>query len=1671
MSFLLQCLKGSQTLLHHYYPDITSTISDLENKIGKGLGVTGFAQAIGIVRDGLQGYESGLREKTEEVNRYLKILYNSVSDVEIDNFVSGQKGKKLQEQWETWKSTVERLNAEVRRITDTDINALDDSLKAQIAHEYRPLSAAVGVLVRAARDEFVQGQAKKFDTELEVQQTHIVGTITDGCDRLEKMLEGGFNDILNETHRLSDKRKEHFENISQRLKDTRVALFDYFDTTYKAEVETQFTIIDGQMTQINPNKPGPNRSELKKKFSELTATVEKIGRDLDGEADKLGEWKEAAERVVENAMTRCEDIVDKLNGTGDKGAKGEKKNVTEAARSLQITAHDLYSNASEAKRQLDDLVKSVPTTIAKQVRELIAQDLQEVKNKCKQWVMQYFTGLGTVKWENVKINTGGTVSVDALDSVSAQLQAWIKDFSTHNTYNAEFRDTIKAFKNLKYTYKTLKSKLATAFQAIGEDAGTKIDTAYKLIEGEDSQLMPRFNTDQGNAIKKHIEKFETHAINGLKDIDYKDTDGKSSHFHRKTFTNLYDNVTRALEAFTKAVGKLVKDGGNNTVDTYLTDLRGMIRSHIKNVHLEGAYLPAPPSKVPGLEKIKDDIEKLIGEKETKKQKESLKAVVTTASTEIGNIIADLEKLPQLVNAKKEAAAYLMDNLKTNLDKNLNAISSALTAAEIDFINAIKAAINSVHKVYTASSKAVAELRNSLLSQVNSSFSILTDDIQRLFAEGHRADLRALKTLITETNTKISDIIDTNKRTGIKGFLKTVSGVAADGTLDTFSTKLGALISTLHQSAKEKRFSNLADNFREYVIQILQYAGKDMKRVSKDPSVETYYDKLRDIFDKLRDLLTHLGKTDRKYSFDNEFVKSLAALKTSLRSLSPLKFGAISYPALDCLKDGLERFTEQLDKAYINAYEGHTDKIDFENLVKTIKASTSAKQGDTKEELSSDGKNCANIFLTCLPTLFEKLYHVFSTAKGNNALRDFMEKSGYLIENLINKDDTGIRVTGKLFDGFNKYGEFNKDPEKAESLDDCVEDFRKQDGPLVKLFNQLNTYYEVCHLKHNGSPKYPCSIRDMLSYFCGLPHTNVYTQIEKYCTDTLNEKDKATGRFPNRDDEVINRILDSNLRDSLSLTCKYAYTSLVAIQGHGHGFDQADYPYACNFRDNSRGFYYPQKVPELLHILKDICRRVLRQFTFLRGRCRANSQMRGWRECHYGRDVGGSSWDCNDRQCANLACPLSPNQKGNQRANQSTNQICEQHPKCGVKSPLQAHLTDSLPGCLPHKLTSVGCSSKCLSCPKGSPGQQCITPMGFWDLSNAGSVTRKGSDLYNVLATFCHNANSPLCALLWCLLCLNPYPPSSLGDMFALYCNAMQAWHSTEYGHSALHKSKINGSIGNSFPFETSLHNDYSAESLTDALYNLHCANGDHNGDPNDNNHCGLQSLSTMPNTKDSMQCSVKGSTCGPYLQPLSFHSYHTFAPKHAGMYLSWIAYLTWNFWILLNELLNSFKNISCKSLGCSSCNCAPGKHGIYDTEKSKESCHCDSIVDCQGSLNTFYKYGLTYRVPKELMKSPTKKTCDDFVNQLTKVLNSQYFITLFDEIDKFFYCIRSPFMLTLLTLWSLSLLYLLHIAVLRLDVLRIRSHLRSPSSHRIAAQSLLAAARLKALANIKYFSP
>ncbi|CDR71549.1 hypothetical protein, conserved, partial [Babesia bigemina] len=209
--------------------------------------------------------------------------------------------------------------------------------------------------------------------------------------------------------------------------------------------------------------------------------------------------------------------------------------------------------------------------------------------------------------------------------------------------------------------------------------------------------------------------------------------------------------------------------------------------------------------------------------------------------------------------------------------------------------------------------------------------------------------------------------------------------------------------------------------------------------------------------------------------------------------------------------------------------------------------------------------------------------------------------------------------------------------------------------------------------------------------------------------------------------------------------------------------------------------------------------------------------------------------------------------------------------------------------------------------------------------------------------------------------------------------------------------------------------------------------------------------------------------CAPYLSSVCSDFYHYLAIKHADLYLSWAVYLPWTLYKYLKSLLDAFCNISCKDWECSRCThgdkCKPGKHGVG------YSCTCKALVHCRGVMSTFYSYGFAFGNPQTLLATDGRRYCHSFYNQLNNVLNSVCFKDLLQKCDEFIFTIRQPFIWLNVALWSLSLFYLICVMVGRLDVLHIRSHLRTPSSHRITAQSLLAAAQVGRLAKISYLQP
>ncbi|GBE62918.1 hypothetical protein, conserved [Babesia ovata] len=812
---------------------------------------------------------------------------------------------------------------------------------------------------------------------------------------------------------------------------------------------------------------------------------------------------------------------------------------------------------------------------------------------------------------------------------------------------------------------------------------------------------------------------------------------------------------------------------------------------------------------------------------------------------------------------------------------------------------------------------------------------------------------------------------------------------------------------------------------------------------------------------------------------------LEKLKTSVESLHSTNFGNPAYPVLDAFPKSLVKFVEQLERGYVSTFSGRVFlhdlvKTETKNPVDPKQTGTKAVQPDeNKYTLTEYGEKCAKIILTILNMLNSDLNVLKNTCKNissssqinkSSHLGDLLTSYGYRVSD---KD----KQNGELQDKSECKGSHVSDKMREaipnanmEHLTKCLSDDTKKPGAqkspcnlldiLSCLFTHLSEYNKVGHIATFSAKRTPCSVYEMLSWCCGLEYNSAYSKMQQHCKTWLEREEKkekqekerveAKGEtYKPKNDTAFKSILSKLANRGLPQLFVNSRSILTTILGTG----DAETVYASDFANNKLNLKYPTSGEECLNTLLDILRRLFPPLRYMHYRCNLRAKHYGWDNCQYGKNIPTTKWPCNVHSADKSTC--QPNCQANDQ------------PNCQPTSPLQCYLTDSLLGHLPHDVTSIGCKTICNTCPKSMPGMPCITPMGFRGFS---SSTRRGTELCKVLDKIFDDAD------LISLFSLVAKTPSTLPEHFGFVLSLVNDWHES----TKLTKNIVQTAFKKSIS-DVSISLYENVGTLTDALRDAygssqsnHESNKHEDNDTIDGNDDVLKKRD-VSSLSMTIACSGQNVHCAPYLVTLCHDAYYYLNTSHSNTYLSWAVYLPWAFYQYLKNLYDTFCAINCQDWGCRGClrgdKCKTGKHGVVDKDNASAICQCPSLVQCKGVLATLYTYGFTFGNAARLNSKGAAMKCSDFCTQLYDVLHSSYFRKLFDECDNFLKEIRWPFMLTLLALWSLSLLYLLHIVVVRLDVLRIRSHLRSPSSHRIAAQSLLAVAKVGKIANVKYFSP
>ncbi|GBE60006.1 hypothetical protein, conserved [Babesia ovata] len=1468
---------------------------------------------------------------------------------------------------------------------------------------------------------------------------------------------------------------------------------------------------------------------------QIRKPINEINTDLKAHMELLNDWIQKAADVVQKGIEKCEEILKRVDKKDHRSITNSANKLKEKARALLAaysTAHQrvrelvnitvpaaLQELEGEMTRDLLSLQQSIASELkahAKSILGTVKYDVENILNGdppnqgkglkgIESAVKAYAEKFGSEQFDGTMQRWVGEILKE--NELSGRLNTYVQDnpvkqgvkFIKHNRDTGKFQIEEEG---IAMVARVIKDKIIVQLKG-GEfqEAQQKID---QLAKDDSNEKIKGYVDSVKTICQKFSEKVAENFPGNVRQIA---SDIKRDLFNNKIKRPDPDHLTWAVE---RILEKLVITG---------KEAARQLQSLLLNPQLVGNAGDFTIAKE--LDKVAEKTRKLhknLGDAAPRDGDSSGKfsALVDGVATEVKRTIPDKILLDtQMQNYKRKTAENADSQYRTLLKKHIPEVLNAFKDnVDSEGNGVVSKTISNVQQRFDTISKELAEITSMFNANNTGGFresdnkgvKTLLIELRKGLGNGE-GTWRTAKNGLTEIKGRLAHLQNTTLTTllqAAKNFYtdviqaeatKTTADIEAyviqevketteeiqKKTQHDYYQKISRMFKEVHHNVEiEIGNINIAikedlnagpkgllrrmrggleasgspnsapNKLKELKLEDVKEPKKQVKTAAQ-PFIREDNDMsyaVNKIHDHLTKLLTHLNNNEnRKYNFDHEFLGLNDSLTNALKIFTPAKLsGIFNAPLIDALRAGLTEFCAQLGHAYVNKYSGEDWK-------------------------KNHADKYAKIMLTSTSTLYEELYHLFYNSSKNwrqlkidgpeksNALREYIEDQGFRTDNLINKYNSGEQVAEKLKSAFNHQVDFQTNPETNDTGHNTLARYlywiRQSKGPVSLLYWNLATYFKTCHIRIPAKTIYPCTIRDMLGWLCGLPYTAVYKNIQTHC-DTLLTNDATY-----QSDTVLLPILRSNIRNSLAPTCQFGYQILTAISGNGRGFEEADYPYACNFCDNSRNFYYPQNVSELFDMLKDICTRVLSSLCFLSSRCKYTvADGNGWRDCQYGGKVSGYQWDCK-KSVDKPMCQAN----GQPKCQANGQPTCQPNtkPNCQPKSPLQAHLTDSLPGHLPHKLSSVGCTSKCSTCPKQSPGMICLTPMGFWDLAHAGSKKGTGKDICNVLSEFCGNADSPLPTLLNSLMQVSPTPPKSLADQFSFFTSFFRQWSSGRFSTSDRLVNHMNTKIIPAMSMK--LYAD-EATNFTNQLKSLSGPTSDHPVTKTDKStHCDLYSLCTHTEVASQIKCNEVNSQCAPYLKPLCADAYHTYATKHANLYLSWLTYLPFDFYNLLKSLFEAFCNIDCKSGGCSACNCAVGKHGL------QFQCTCKSYVQCHGVSMILNNYGFTFGNSKTLMANPDRRFCHNFYYQLKKVIESNHFKTLLGKCDDILYYIRSPFMNTLLALWSLSLLYLLHIAVVRLDVLRIRSHLRSPASHRIAAQSLLAAARVKALANVKYFSP
>ncbi|CDR71746.1 hypothetical protein, conserved [Babesia bigemina] len=1651
MGFLSGVLSNIREHLGQHKDTLDIAINTLNKN--KHAGKNGFNEAIEKVVEGVRGYNDKVRESNEKINGV------------IINFTK----------------QIKNIPEAVRNFNDhNSVNQINDSV-----------------------DECIKASSKYVVGMLTVHKE-----IKDLEDNLENKVNNTTNIIEYQYGRLSliyEKQKEDLQQLTELLGE-------------------QHRSVQKQINKTTEEKVGEYAGEIYARVDKLKSNIVTVNGTLKTYVSELENWIEIVQKSVEMALKKVETILNLASGNSSPNYREDLENAVKALQQKCLALFKAYDTANKAlpgwMKKLQDTVGVLDDRIQKDLETLLSGIKKNLTDYLRKINEDFEALRGNIvrkaqsssldksiafNWEVIKRTISGYAANiykeekkientdksgmlhDILTAVlnygkkfttmsfgKEILDAWMKEILVKNDRWITGRLDTYVRDNGIGTFETTLNITSGSASTLHETIKKKITAKLQseIIQKATQNYSEVLDSVAGNlgAIHRVCERFakdlnEKIASNGVSDIaeeiareiergndgilKQKDKDSN----HRLDLTTAIERILHRLtdraKEFVSDVEKLVKECKLENVDASMKLARN-IRDQLDHKYSAGKAIDVALEEVTSIielldtslskEEFEGEVDKAMLSYVKGKLRSKMEAYnkhVTNSSDEntLAKAIKDveekaLEPFYQPVNTDKINDATIHKTAKDIGANFAQLCDSILKAASTEGPDSAKRKLEDMKNYWIGKDtngklKTLKENLNTL--QKSTLFPLIskTQEIaQRVSTESSR--------LIRELSEHVNQLIDNATNTvthdmqrryvifmryQLEEFSNNVTKVLTDfpeainKDADKNHKGFMKVIQTKLATSTINSTLNLADKPVTLTTKVTIFFSTLLDTLKPNREIMPS-DKLSDIREKLNTLLSDLSR------FNRPFVRNLTALSSLLDSIRPASYADDSNPLLDCLKKGVQMMCEELKKAYVSVYDGETFGA---NLVE-------------KEKLTPYGTQLSKVLMSILEIYNEDLrylknrtIHKWSTSRiyAGSSLGTFLQNSGYSVSNNeteqnghLDKNVDGTKIMSLLV-GENYGHVYHKN-----------KNYKFQ---LENLYDCLTTYYRIRHISTAGSKKSPCNIYEMLCWLTSLRYSSVYSDfISDDFSDLFDKREMKNAESNDPDFIPVDdlgelslkacpqRITYGEIHDAIVHVTAVSSTVLTTIVGYG----DAHATYAVDFYSNALRLSYPSSSVDCLNMLIEVLGRLLPVFTFLHGQCSITAKHYGWSNCLYGKGVKWSTWPCDEHSKTEV--------------------------ECHAKSPLQSFLRDCLPGYLPHQVESVGCKSDCKTCPKSLPGAPCITPLGFRSFTGS---KKTGKDLCNVLTKFMGNGvASPLFSL-------TPKPPKTLAEHFGFALSLVRNWQ-RERSYSL--KTKMVSTIE-----VVSIGLCKNANNFTNALSNAY---GDNKVGHESNGHrSGTEADLASLSTTESCVYPNKNVHCAPYLQSLYSNSYMYVAEKHASAYLSWALYLPWNLHSFLKSLLDAFSNIVCQDWGCSRCAhgsaCRRGNHGV------DYNCQCRGIIECRGVQSTLYSFGFMFGNSEKLAVNESKRYCHNFYKQLRNVLNSQYFTKLFEECDNFIWTIREPFTYLVLAFWSLSLFYLICVMVGRLDVLHIKSHLHSPSSHRIAAQSLLAAGRVNKLNRVFYLQP